>query len=82
MSNSNDFGHQWIAQRLKADYYLAHPYASWERGTKENTNGLIRQYFPKNRDFTTIAQQGIDIRYFSSQVLHFKFEPDESLDLF
>ncbi|MFZ6692675.1 IS30 family transposase, partial [Undibacterium sp. SXout20W] len=38
----------------------AHPYASWERGTNENTNGLIRQYFPKNRDFTTITQQEID----------------------
>jgi IS30 family transposase len=38
-----------------------HPYVSWERGTNENTNGLIRQYFPKKWDFTTITQQEIDV---------------------
>jgi IS30 family transposase len=59
--NGREFAaHQEIASRLKADFYFAHPYASWERGTNENTNGLIRQYFPKNRDFTTITQQEID----------------------
>lgn len=59
--NGREFaGHEAIAQRLQADFYFAHPYASWERGTNENTNGLIRQYFPKNRDFTTITQQEID----------------------
>jgi IS30 family transposase len=59
--NGREFAeHEEIAKRLKADFYFAHPYASWERGTNENTNGLIRQYFPKNRDFTTITQQEID----------------------
>ncbi len=59
--NGREFaGHEEIAKRLQADFYFAHPYASWERGTNENTNGLIRQYFPKNRDFTTITQQEID----------------------
>lgn len=59
--NGKEFaGHEEIAKTLKADFYFAHPYASWERGTNENTNGLIRQYFPKNRDFTTITQQEID----------------------
>jgi IS30 family transposase len=59
--NGREFaGHEEIARRLRADFYFAHPYASWERGTNENTNGLIRQYFPKNRDFTTITQQEID----------------------
>lgn len=59
--NGKEFaGHEEIASRLKADFYFAHPYSSWERGTNENTNGLIRQYFPKNRDFTTITQQEID----------------------
>lgn len=59
--NGREFaGHEEIAQRLQADFYFAHPYASWERGTNENTNGLIRQYFPKNRDFTTITQQEIN----------------------
>jgi transposase, IS30 family len=59
--NGKEFaGHEAIAKQLQADFYFAHPYASWERGTNENTNGLIRQYFPKNRDFTTITQQEID----------------------
>lgn len=60
--NGREFAsHEQISQQLQADFYFAHPYASWERGSNENTNGLIRQYFPKNRDFTTITQQEIDI---------------------
>lgn len=59
--NGREFaGHEEVSRQLQADFYFAHPYASWERGTNENTNGLIRQYFPKNRDFTTITQQEID----------------------
>ena len=59
--NGREFaGHEEIAEQLQADFYFAHPYSSWERGTNENTNGLIRQYFPKNRDFTTITQKEID----------------------
>ena len=60
--NGKEFaGHEEIASKLKADFYFAHPYSSWERGTNENTNGLIRQYFPKNRDFTTITQHEINM---------------------
>ena len=60
--NGREFAsHESISKKLKADFYFAHPYASWERGTNENTNGLLRQYFPKNRDFTTITQQEIDM---------------------
>ena len=59
--NGKEFaGHKAIAQRLKAPFYFAHPYSPWERGLNENTNGLIRQYFPKSRDFTTITQQEIN----------------------
>ena len=59
--NGREFAwHEKIAKKLKADFYFAHTYSSWERGTNENTNGLIRQYFPKNWDFTTITQQEID----------------------
>jgi IS30 family transposase len=54
--NGREFAnHQAIARKLAADFYFAHPYSSWERGLNENTNGLIRQYFPKACDFTTIT---------------------------
>jgi len=39
--------------------YFAHPYASWERGTNENTNGLIRQYIPKSTGFAMITNERI-----------------------
>src|SRR5690606_36356804 len=47
--NGKEFGHhERIAHTLKLRFFFAHPYASWERGPNENTNGLIRQYFPKH----------------------------------
>jgi IS30 family transposase len=48
--------HQRIGQNLKADFYFAHPYHSWERGTNENTNGLVRQYFPKKSESSEITE--------------------------
>jgi len=48
--NGKEFAnHEIIAAKLKADFYFAKPYHSWQRGTNENTNGLIRQYSPKRR---------------------------------
>ena len=44
---------------MNADFYFAHLYASWERGLNENTNGLVRQYFPKRCDFSTIIHEEI-----------------------
>lgn len=52
--------HEKIATSLAARVYFAHPYCSWERGTNENTNGLIRQYFPKRRNLTTVTQKELD----------------------
>lgn len=51
--------HEKIAHALDADIYFAHPYASWERGINENTNGLIRQYFPKGTDFNLVSDEAI-----------------------
>ena len=57
VDNGKEFAfHQKIAQTLEAEVYFAHPYHAWERGLNENTNGLIRQYFPKNSDLTTVNQ--------------------------
>ena len=47
--------HEGIAEALEADYYFAHPYASWQRGLNGNSNGLIRQYLPKGYDFDAVS---------------------------
>lgn len=58
VDNGKEFAaHQDLGQRLKLAVYFAHPYSSWERGTNENTNGLLRQYLPKKRSFETLTEQ-------------------------
>ncbi len=49
--------HAGMAQDLEAQIYFAHPYASWERGVNENTNGLIRQFFPKGQDLRGVTDE-------------------------
>lgn len=44
-----------LEKQTKTTVYFAYPYHSWERGTNENTNGLLRQYFPRDLDFNTIT---------------------------
>ncbi|OCG22637.1 hypothetical protein A9G11_06970 [Gilliamella sp. wkB108] len=51
--------HKAIASALDCQYYFAHPYSSWERGSNENLNGLIRQYFPKRMVFDSISDEEI-----------------------
>lgn len=58
--------HQRIAQHLDADFFFADPYASWQRGTVENTNGLVRQYFPKKTDFSVLSET--DIKHVNSRL--------------
>src|SRR3990167_1440299 len=53
---------QPIEEATGANCFFAHPYSSWERGTNENTNGLIRDYFPKGTDFRTISDEEIACR--------------------
>ena len=54
--NGKEFaGHVQIAAKLGARIYFAKPYHSWERGLNEHTNGLVRQYFPKGSDFSTLT---------------------------
>jgi len=52
--------HERMAKALDVDIYFAHPYSSWERGINENTNGLIRQYFPKGTDFNKVTNSQIE----------------------
>lgn len=61
LDNGLEFArHETIAEGLGTDIYFAHPYASWERGINENTNGLIRQYFPKGTDFNQVTDAQIE----------------------
>lgn len=60
--NGTEFtDHKRIAEKLNIKYYFAHPYASYERGSIENLNGLVRQYIPKGTDFTNVSQNEIKI---------------------
>ena len=58
-NGTENFGYEEIQNELKISCYFAHPYCSGERGTNENTNGLIRYYFPKGIDFATISNEAI-----------------------
>ena len=58
--NGKEFcSHAEIDQALGSTGYFARPFASWERGTKENFNGLLRQYVPKNRAMADITDEEI-----------------------
>ena len=60
--NGKEFsGHRAISMSLDADFYFAHAYSSWERGLNENTNGLVRQYFPKKSSFAAITAEDINL---------------------
>lgn len=58
LDNGREFAHPTeLARRLRLDVFFAHPYHSWERGTNENTNGLLRQYLPKATDLTRVTPE-------------------------
>ncbi len=60
VDNGKEFcDHELIAAGLNARLYFAHPYSSWERGLNENTNGLVRQHFPKKYEFARITNQDL-----------------------
>lgn len=59
--NGKEFAHhEEMAQKLGCDFYFAHPYHSWERGLNENTNGLLRQDFPKGTDFQKVTAREVE----------------------
>jgi IS30 family transposase len=77
--------HKWLTDKTGMHIYFAHPYSSWERGTNENTNGLIRRFFPKGTDFSKVtaeqlkqAQDSLNNR--PRKVLKYK-TPNEMMEL-
>lgn len=67
--NGREFAaHHHITQALDAKFYFADPHAAWQRGTNENTNGLIRQYLPKSRNLLTLT--GPEIRKIENRLNH------------
>jgi transposase, IS30 family len=69
VDNGQEFArHPRITERLGAPVYFADPYAPWQRGTVENLNGLVRQYFPKTLDFTTITHR--QLRHVEDRLNH------------
>ena len=56
LDNGAEFAlHDEISRELKTDVYFADPYSPWQRGLNENTNGLIRRFYPKGTDFNEVT---------------------------
>lgn len=77
-------GHEQITEDLKITVYCARPFHSWERGLNENTNGLLRDFFPKGTNFQEVSRQELDhavdlINNRPRRSLHFR-TPKEVLD--
>jgi IS30 family transposase len=58
-NGTENAGHGKITAAINIKCYFAHPYASWERGTNEHVNGLVRWYLPKGTDFSKISYMQI-----------------------
>jgi IS30 family transposase len=56
VDNGKEFAHfKALQARCSLGVFFAHPYAAWERGLNENTNGLLRQFLPKKTDLRTVT---------------------------
>ena len=76
VDNGREFTrHKQIARLLGLEVYFAHPYSSWERGTNENTNGLLRQYLPKRMSFSQLTEWPL-----ASYVLELNHRPRKCLN--
>ena len=58
--NGKEFtAHKKITKTLNPEFYFARPYHSWEGGLNDNTNGLVRQFFPKGIDFIKLTHEEV-----------------------
>ena len=59
--NGKEFSkHKELSEEFNLDYYFAHSYHSWEKGSNENYNRLLRQYFSKGADLRFISQEELE----------------------
>jgi len=62
VDNGSEFSQfKELEKKARLTVYFADPYAAWQRGTNENTNGLLRHYFPKGTDFRAISEEEIEL---------------------
>jgi IS30 family transposase len=74
--NGREFcGHEKLSESLKLETFFANPYHSWERGLNEHTNGLIREFYPKNTNFKIVKEED-----FQKVVDLINHRPRKSLD--
>ena len=74
--NGKEFAyHERVSEALDAKVYFADPYSSWQRGLNENTNGLLRQYWPKITDFKKVSQKEV-----SSVIMQLNKRPRKTLN--
>ena len=60
--NGKEFArYQEMAEALGTNIYFTHPHSPWERGTNENTNELLQQFFPKGKSMAHVSQEGVDV---------------------
>jgi IS30 family transposase len=65
--NGKEFAeHQRLSERLGSNVYFAQPYRSWQRGTNEHTNGLLRQFLPKGTDLRSVSWQ--ELQHYAQRI--------------